>query len=119
MYFDQGEDSKKLDGGTSGPPECYPASTTATTSTTAGVPVPVDCKVGNWSAWSKCSLSCGMGAKKTRSRKVVREAENGGAACPDLQETAICEFVQACPGGTSLDHILGAISTAQVDIWPI
>ena len=57
---------------------------------------PVDCKVSDWNTWGKCSLrSCGLGGTKARSRKVVREAEHGGAVCPALEETMVCK---SCPG---------------------
>ena len=46
---------------------------------------PADCKVEDWSSWTKCSATCG-GGTKTRGRGVVQEAENGGAVCPALEE---------------------------------
>jgi len=58
----------------------------------------VDCKVEDWSSWSDCSATCG-GGTKTRGRGVVQEAENGGAACPALEEKEPCNTDQ-CPGTT-------------------
>merc|ERR1719318_2037260 len=55
----------------------------------------VDCKVEDWSSWSDCSATCGDGTK-TRGRGVVQEAENGGAACPALEEEEPCNTDQ-CP----------------------
>jgi len=57
-----------------------------------------DCKVEDWSSWSDCSTTCG-GGTKTRGRGVVQEAENGGAACPALEEKEPCNTDQ-CPGTT-------------------
>jgi len=54
-----------------------------------------DCKVEDWSIWSKCSATCGDGTK-TRGRAVIREAENGGAPCPALEEEEPCNTDQ-CP----------------------
>jgi len=56
----------------------------------------VDCKVEDWSSWTKCSATCG-GGTKTRGRGVVQEAENGGAACPSLEEEEPCN-TDLCPG---------------------
>ena len=56
----------------------------------------VDCEVEDWSSWSDCSATCG-GGTKTRGRGVVQEAENGGAACPTLEEEEPCNTDQ-CPG---------------------
>ena len=56
----------------------------------------VDCKVGNWKPWGKCSVTCGGGTKK-RGREVIREAKNAGASCPGLEETEVCN-TEECPG---------------------
>lgn len=47
---------------------------------------PVDCVVSEWSAWSEC-----VSDVQTRSRTVVTEPANGGAACPALTESQACE----------------------------
>ena len=47
--------------------------------------IPVDCRVGNWGAWGKCSSKT-----KTRKREVLREPKHGGAPCPDLGQTDQC-----------------------------
>eukprot|EP00747_Dinoflagellata_sp_TGD_P208136 gnl/TRDRNA2_/TRDRNA2_81650_c0_seq1.p1 gnl/TRDRNA2_/TRDRNA2_81650_c0~~gnl/TRDRNA2_/TRDRNA2_81650_c0_seq1.p1 ORF type:complete len:807 (-),score=186.69 gnl/TRDRNA2_/TRDRNA2_81650_c0_seq1:85-2505(-) len=50
---------------------------------------PVDCKVGAWSAWSKCSAECDGGLQE-RVRNVLRKDEHGGDACPELVNTRVC-----------------------------
>ncbi|XP_063232008.1 spondin-1 [Bacillus rossius redtenbacheri] len=42
---------------------------------------PVDCVVSNWSVWTECSASCGVGFRE-RFRMVKVQAENGGRPCP-------------------------------------
>ena len=49
----------------------------------------VDCIVGSWSAWGVCSVVCNGGTKK-RTRKVIQEPNFGGAICPVLEETMVC-----------------------------
>jgi hypothetical protein len=58
-------------------------------------PCPVHCKVGEWSKWSKCSLSCGKGSH-TRARIVVQHPTSGGYVCPSLKETRNCNQ-HPCP----------------------
>lgn len=53
------------------------------------------CKVGTWSAWSKCSKSCG-GGTKVRSRKIVAPAKNGGKCVAPLKMSKKCSK-KACP----------------------
>merc|ERR1719238_97430 len=50
---------------------------------------PTNCVVSKWSAWSKCSASCGGGVQ-TRSRAVLTQPTNGGASCPTLNEQQAC-----------------------------
>jgi hypothetical protein len=50
---------------------------------------PVDCKLGSWAAWSKCTSACGGGVRyRTRARDI--NPKNGGFACDVLQETQQC-----------------------------
>ena len=56
---------------------------------------PVDCNVGDWKAWGDCSAICDGGIKM-RAREVVEEPENGGATCPALEETMVCN-TKGCP----------------------
>jgi len=54
------------------------------------------CLWGNWSAWSNCTVTCG-GGTHTRSRKVAKEAVNGGAPCSgNSTETGKCK-TNPCP----------------------
>jgi OOP family OmpA-OmpF porin len=57
-------------------------------------PAPVDGTVGAWSDWSACSAPCGSGTQ-TRTRPVVTQPANGGAALPALSENRSCN-TQAC-----------------------
>ena len=61
-----------------------------------GFTFPADCKVGDWKPFGECSATCN-GGTKTRAREVVEEPENGGAACPHLEETETCNTDQ-CKG---------------------
>jgi len=57
---------------------------------------PVHCEVSEWSAWSACSTTCGVGSR-SRSRNVSVEAKHGGAACEDaLEGSEECKD-QECP----------------------
>ncbi|MDD9935209.1 MAG: thrombospondin type-1 domain-containing protein [Myxococcales bacterium] len=56
---------------------------------------PVDCVVSEWAEWSACSVACG-GGTQTRTRTVTTEADNGGAACPELEDSGACNE-QPCP----------------------
>ena len=67
----------------------------------------VDCKVGDWSAWGHCNVTCGGGIK-SKTREVIREAKHAGASCPALEETDECN-TEECPGIVS---ILAFFSTA-------
>jgi hypothetical protein len=64
-------------------------------------PVPVDCAVsafGEWSAWAPISET---EESRTRTRTVVTQPANGGAACPVLSETETRLIVTGTPvGGT-------------------
>jgi len=57
---------------------------------------PVDCKVSKWSAWPVCKAEdCSSNVNfqqsvRTRTRHVIRDAENGGKDCPLLKEVQSC-----------------------------
>jgi hypothetical protein len=53
------------------------------------------CVVAKWDPWDICSKLCD-GGKQARFRKVVQKAQNGGAACPPVQQVRECNTVK-CP----------------------
>ena len=58
---------------------------------------PVDCSWDNWSQWSPCTLTCGIGSK-VRNRSMSIEASNGGIACSGEGEMIVSCNEGACPG---------------------
>ncbi|XP_017769505.1 PREDICTED: spondin-2 [Nicrophorus vespilloides] len=59
---------------------------------------PRDCRVSEWSNWSPCSKSCGIGEMQRR-RDVLKYARRGGRLCPPLLETKWCGSARACNKG--------------------
>uniref|UniRef100_A0A3Q2VHW2 Spondin-like TSP1 domain-containing protein n=1 Tax=Haplochromis burtoni TaxID=8153 RepID=A0A3Q2VHW2_HAPBU len=55
----------------------------------------MDCIMSPWTAWSACSVSCGLGSL-FRQRDMLREALPGGACSGDPFDSRAC-FPQACP----------------------
>ncbi|KAK3550975.1 hypothetical protein QTP70_011460 [Hemibagrus guttatus] len=55
----------------------------------------VDCVMSLWTAWSQCSVSCGLGSL-FRQRKILRDARPGGS-CGGAQFDSRACFLQACP----------------------
>lgn len=49
------------------------------------IPCPSDCKLSEWSNWSRCSKSCGSGVK-VRSKWLREKRYNGGRPCPKLDQ---------------------------------
>ncbi|KAJ8288081.1 hypothetical protein COCON_G00007400 [Conger conger] len=47
------------------------------------IPCPSDCKLSEWSNWSRCTKSCGSGVK-VRSKWLREKPYNGGRPCPKL-----------------------------------
>lgn len=57
---------------------------------------PIDCVMSEWSEWSDCDVDCGDGTQ-TRTRTVLSQPQNGGAACSDVvSETRAC-YQPPCP----------------------
>ena len=53
----------------------------------------VDCKIGMWLPWGKCSRTCGGGVK-IRTRNVFQEVKHGGDPCQDREEIMVCNSVE-------------------------
>ncbi|XP_034041977.1 thrombospondin type-1 domain-containing protein 7B [Thalassophryne amazonica] len=62
------------------------------------IPCPQDCVVSDFTSWSSCSKTCGVGLQH-RTRHVLTTPMYGGANCPNLTETRTCTNTVACPGG--------------------
>lgn len=58
------------------------------------MPCPVDCHLGPWNGWSKCSAACGGGVRQ-RLRPVKRAMKFDGRPCPATSQTESCND-QAC-----------------------
>jgi len=65
---------------------CPPAQTSRDCS---NVPCPIDCVMGDWTGWSKCSKDCG-GGQQGRSRPIELEADHGGKECPSNSQEQMC-----------------------------
>ncbi|XP_078494013.1 spondin-1-like, partial [Ciona intestinalis] len=57
---------------------------------------PIDCKVGPWSKFDRCSATCGSDGRKTRTRKIIIRPQHGGTRCPALTDTQPCNN-NMCP----------------------
>lgn len=64
------------------------------------IPCPRDCVVSQFTAWTSCSKTCGIGLQN-RIRFVLAPPLFGGAACPNLTEFQTCQL-RACEGNESL-----------------
>ncbi|XP_046701231.1 thrombospondin type-1 domain-containing protein 7B isoform X2 [Silurus meridionalis] len=60
------------------------------------IPCPLDCVVSDFSLWSRCSGTCGLGSRH-RTRHVLAAPAYGGAECPSLSETQPCDHTLPCP----------------------
>jgi hypothetical protein len=85
----------------------------------ADVPVPVDCVVSEFGAWSDWEPISGSEEQRTRTRTILTHPANGGAACPYLIETETrlvtvpvptsCVFDFSPPVGVVIDWTGGTI----------
>ncbi|XP_013765928.1 thrombospondin type-1 domain-containing protein 7A-like [Pundamilia nyererei] len=64
------------------------------------IPCPQDCVVSEFSPWTPCSKTCGIGLQN-RIRFVLAPPLFGGAACPNLTEFQTCQL-GPCQGEESL-----------------
>lgn len=77
------------------------------------IPCPWDCVVSEFSPWTSCSKTCGMGLQN-RIRFVLSPPLFGGAACPNLTEYQTCQ-PGPCEGEESLYSLrVGAWGPCQV-----
>lgn len=60
------------------------------------IPCPQDCVVSDYTSWSVCSKTCGIGLQH-RTRHVLTTPMYGGANCPNLTETRTCSCPVDCP----------------------
>ena len=49
----------------------------------------VNCKIGSWSEWDICSVTCGKGTK-SRNRQILVAPANGGQPCQATTESSPC-----------------------------
>merc|ERR1711915_560378 len=59
----------------------------------------LDCKIGEWSKWSSCSMSCG-GGQSSRHRIIMQEPRFGGKSCDSSELVA----VKACNEQDCFQH---------------
>jgi len=71
----------------------------------------IDCQVSDWTEWSKCDVSCGIGTS-TRQRDVLRPESNGGRQCPLLEESRSCRATKCSK--RHLDKVSALKETAML-----
>ena len=57
------------------------------------IPCPVDCLMGDWSEWSRCTTDCGVDGKIQRFRNVLIPGRNGGRKCPERTQSRPCNNI--------------------------
>ncbi len=57
------------------------------------IPCPVDCVMGVWSEWSRCTSACGLDGRIERLRKVIISEQNGGRKCPEGTQFRPCKSI--------------------------
>eukprot|EP00062_Callorhinchus_milii_P002749 gi/632939306/ref/XP_007909558.1/ PREDICTED: somatomedin-B and thrombospondin type-1 domain-containing protein-like [Callorhinchus milii] len=68
------------------------------------------CKVTDWSSWSGCAEQCKR-TYRARRRSVTQEAQNGGEACPPLEERAGCVDYLSTEGTACRQSLVPALIT--------
>lgn len=53
------------------------------------IPCQKDCETSDWSVWTDCSVTCGLGYR-TRTRTIQKQMQEGGRECGSLSETTVC-----------------------------
>ncbi|XP_064634127.1 thrombospondin type-1 domain-containing protein 7B-like isoform X2 [Lineus longissimus] len=68
------------------------------------LPVPQDCVVSAWSAWTSCSKTCGESGQQMRVQLILIRSKNGGNPCPaqgnengEIHEERFCDKQPSCP----------------------
>ena len=64
--------------------------------TSGGACAPKDCVYREWTLWSECTKECGEDGVRQRVRRMLGEAECGGACHGTLEESEPCN-VRCCP----------------------
>ena len=68
----------------------------------------VNCAYDNWSSWSSCSVTCGVGFQIS-TRPTNQSAINGGDAC-DGDHTRVQRCGEPCPSGKLKTYLLNSTS---------
>ncbi|XP_075443351.1 thrombospondin type-1 domain-containing protein 7A [Ascaphus truei] len=69
------------------------------------IPCPSDCKLSEWSNWSRCSKSCGSGVK-VRSKWLREKPYNGGRPCPKLDHVNQVNVYEVVPCHSDCTHYI-------------
>ncbi|XP_026533553.1 thrombospondin type-1 domain-containing protein 7A isoform X1 [Notechis scutatus] len=70
------------------------------------IPCPSDCKLSEWSNWSRCSKSCGSGVK-VRSKWLREKPYNGGRPCPKLDHVNQAQVYEVVPCHSDCGQYIG------------
>lgn len=59
---------------------------------------PRNCEVSEWTEWSSCSKTCGIG-ESIRTRTILKHPRHGGSVCPKLRDYKWCGSARNCHNG--------------------